>query len=236
MRRSLRLAGCTVVLALSLASGGVARADDNDARNAQALDLFEKSEVAYDTGRFADAIALLRRSYELKKEPVLLYNLGRAYEGLGDLGAAAQSYEAFLAAQPNTQDRGALERRIATLRRQLAERDALRKQALERSNQERPSAPSAVPWVVVGVGAAGLAAGGFFGLMAKKRNDDAKSDPTYVGADRLQSQAKSFATVANVCFVAGAVVLVTGVVWGIFDVSASKKRSAMILAPGSFVF
>lgn len=235
MCRSLRLAVGTVVLVLSLADGGMVHADNAAARNAQALDLFEKSEVAYDTGRFADAIDLLRRSYELKKEPVLLYNLGRAYEGLGDLGAAAQSYEAFLAAQPNTQDRGALERRIATLRRQLAERDALRKQAVERSRQERPRTPSAVPWIVGGVGVAGLAAGTVFGILSKKRNDDAKSEPTYLEADRLHSQAKSFAIVADVCFVAGAVVLVSGVIWGILDVSASQKRSAMIL-PGSFVF
>ena len=223
MRRWLRLAARVAVLTTSLLAGfgaESARADETRDRDARALDLFEKSEAAYDGGRFADAIALLKQSYELKKEGVLLYNMGRAYEGLGDLANAAQSYEAFLQATPNAQDRGALERRIATLRRQLAEREALRKQAL----QHPPRSPSAIPWVIAGVGAAGLVTGGVVGVLASQRNHDAKSEPTYTRADTLQSQAESFAKVANICFIAGGVVLAAGVIWGIIDVSSAKSR------------
>ena len=231
MRRSLRLAASVAVLATFLATffvggarGGVARADESAPNaNARALDLFEKSEAAYDSGRFADAIALLKQSWELKKEPVLLYNLGRAYEGLGDLGAAAQSYEAFLQAQPKAQDRGALERRIATLRRQLAEQEALRKQARE-GTRPPPRSASAVPWVVAGLGAAGLVGGGVVGVLAQQRNEEAKREPTYTGAERLHSQAESLATVSTVCFIAGGVILAGGLLWGVLDLSAAKSR------------
>ncbi|HSO36074.1 MAG TPA: hypothetical protein VLT33_26285 [Labilithrix sp.] len=228
MRRTLRLASFVVILAVSLlgaAGGKIARADEAEAQHARALDLFEKSEAAYDSGRFADAIALLKQSYALKQEPVLLYNLGRAYEGIGDPAAAAQSYEAFLAAQPSASDRGALERRIATLRRQLAEREALRKRALERDRAVPARSASAVPWVVAGVGAAGLLGGGVVGILAQQRNDDAKQEPTYARAERLHSQAESLATISTISFIAGGAVLAGGLLWGILDLSAAKSRS-----------
>ena len=223
MRHSLRLAAVVGVLSTSLLMEATpARADDaSSASDARALELFEKSEAAYDAGRFADAIALLRESYALKKEPVLLYNMGRSYEGLGDIGAAAEAYEGFLRAQPRTPDRGALERRIATLRRQLAEKEALKKKASQRPARS----PSAVPWVVAGVGAAGLVTGAVIGVMAGQRNDDAKTEPTYVTAEHLHSQAVTFTKVANISFIAGGVLLAAGVVWGILDVSAAKSRS-----------
>lgn len=155
---------------------------------------------------------------------MLLYNMGRAYEGLGDLGAAAQAYEDFLRADPKAPDRGALERRIATLRRQLAEREALRARA-ER-DKHPPSSPSAVPWIVAGVGAAGVAAGVVFGVMSSQKHDDAVKEPTYREAQRLDDQSRSYATVANVSLIAGGVVLALGVVWGILDLSASGRSAS----------
>jgi tetratricopeptide (TPR) repeat protein len=240
MRHRFRSAARSALLAAFLALPSVAaRADGPDPRGAQALDLFEQSEAAYDSGRFADAIALLRRSYELRREPVLLYNLGRAYEGLGDLPNAAQSYEAFLASQPNASDRGALQRRIATLRQQLAEREALRRQVEGR----RPRGPSALPWLLAGIGAAGLVTGGAFGLAANHTHAQATNEPTYAKAADLQSEARSFATVANVCFVAGGALLLAGVAWGLLDASAAARSRGAPSAGawqrpqlGSFVF
>lgn len=203
-----------------------ARADETTEK--QAYSLFERGEAAYESGRFDEAIALLSESYKLKPEPVLLYNLGRAYEGIGDLAAAARHYEQFIAANPTTPDRGALEHRIATLRRQLAEREALRR--AERTERNRPppdvptrARPSVFPWIVAGVGVASLGTGGVLGLMARNKHDDAVSTPTYIEAERLQSDASSLATTANVFLIAGGVVLALGVVWGVLDVSSSRR-------------
>jgi len=65
MRHSLRLAALVGVLSTSLLIGvaTTAHADEAATGDARALELFEKSEAAYDAGRFADAIALLRESY-----------------------------------------------------------------------------------------------------------------------------------------------------------------------------
>ncbi len=219
MRRRPRAAAFALfLLVFSLAV--VARADDADAR---ALALFEQSEHAYDAGRFGEAIRLLEQAWALKKEPVLLYNMGRAYEGAGDQRKAADKYEEFLRMSPDAQDRGALEKRIATLRREVAEREALARQAKEREDadrkreEERRGAAGPIPLIVAGVGLAGVGTGVVFGVLSSKRHGDAVDDPTYAGAESKQSQAKTFATVANVCLIAGAVLVVGGVVWALLD-------------------
>jgi tetratricopeptide (TPR) repeat protein len=229
MRRPLRIVAFSLLLlGTATLSYGTAHADEKDDR---ALELFEKSEAAYDHGRFGDAIALLQQAYALKKEPVLLYNMGRAYEGLGDLRAAAEAYESFLAAEPHAPDRGALEIRIATMRRQLVEREELQRQA-ERDRNERerakaapPKRASAVPWIVASVGAAGVGTGVVCFALSRSSHDKAVAEPTYLQASRFQSRAETWSTVANVAWVAGGVVLAVGIVWGILDLSAASKSS-----------
>jgi tetratricopeptide (TPR) repeat protein len=217
MRSALRW----LVFVASFGTSGVAFAADQSPRG---LELFEKSSAAYEQGRFTEAIWLLKEAYAIDKEPVLLYNLGRAYEGLGDLKNAAGAYEQFLAAEPRAADRGALEQRIRTLRRQLAEREALAARAARRERDG--AAPSAVPWIVAGTGAATLVAGGVMGLLSSNRHDRAVDEPTHVEAERLQTESDSFATAANVCFIAGGAVLAIGVIWGILDVTSSKSSTA----------
>ena len=85
----------------------------------EAVELFEKSADLYRLGKFDEAAALLERAYSLHEEPVLLYNLGRAYEGLGENQKAIDAYTKYLEKAPEAKDRGALERRIVTLKAQI---------------------------------------------------------------------------------------------------------------------
>lgn len=180
----------------------------------RALSLFEESAVAYREGRFEDAIRLLREARALKPEPVLLYNLGRAYEAAGRRREAADAYERYLAEEPRAADRGALEGRVASLRREEAERDAL----LKASKAEAPAAPpreseSPLPFVITGVGVAGVAAGLVVGIAARSRADDARAEPVQARAAELHDDARGLATVANLTLVAGAVLTVVGGAW-----------------------
>src|SRR5687768_16378204 len=50
----------------------------------RARELFKKSDESYRAGRFQEAIDLLSEAFRLDPKPVLLYNIARAYEGLGD--------------------------------------------------------------------------------------------------------------------------------------------------------
>ena len=45
--------------------------------------------------RYEEALGHYRRAYDATKNPALLYNMGRAYEGLGDFAKALESLEEF---------------------------------------------------------------------------------------------------------------------------------------------
>ena len=108
-----------LAVALAGLTGSVAHADDKS----KALALFEKSDKAYKAGKFEDAVKLLEQAYALYPEPTLLYNLGRAQEGMGDVPGAIASYEKYLADAKQITDRGAIERRVETLKAQEAQKD-----------------------------------------------------------------------------------------------------------------
>lgn len=221
------------------ASGSAAPQADE----ARAQDLFKKSVEAYRRGDFKESVGLLTEAYKLQKEPVLLYNLGRAYEGLGDRAAALEAYKHYLQDEPKTPDRGAIEQRIVTLQRELDEvaalekqRDEERQQAAEarrkqqeeaaRNNKKTEPAPkgrSPLPYIVGGVGLLGVANGAFFGVMANGKHDDAVKEPVQTTAMGLQSDAKTYATVANVSYIAGGALIAAGVVLWVLD---SPKKSA----------
>ncbi len=228
------------VLTLTLALALVARispalADDPMSASAapaatataeqQALALFEQSVTSYENGRFQDAVDALREAYRLKPEPVILYNIARAREGLGDVAGAANSYGEYLAADPRAPDRGAIEKRISTLKAQLRERDELQRQRDNaRARAGRPArSAGAVPWVVAGAGAAGLVAGAVFGALSVLRHDAALGD-AQTSVDGDQSVARTFATASYASLLAGGVVLGIGVVWAIVDSRGSHTE------------
>lgn len=204
------------------------------AAHARAAELFKKSVDTYRSGDFKQTIDLLNEAYALEPQSVLLYNLARAHEGIGNNDAAIETYEKFLVQEPNAKDRGAIEQRLATLRRQRDERLALEKksanQHVERAEPPPADKPvhkrSVLPYVVGGVGVVGLAAGAVFGVMANSKRDGAVAAPGQRDALGLEDDAKSRATLSNVSFVVGGVLLAAGVTWWVLDLKASKKTSS----------
>jgi tetratricopeptide (TPR) repeat protein len=123
-----RLTYVFAALVAGAALGGPALAETPKEK---ALALFEKSDKAYKAGKFEQAVKLLKEAYTLFPEPILVYNLGRAQEGMGDIEGAIASYEKYLADGKQISDRGAIERRVATLKAQLAARDEEAKRLAE---------------------------------------------------------------------------------------------------------
>jgi tetratricopeptide (TPR) repeat protein len=209
-----------------------------------AASLYARSATAYKLGHFAEAVKLLEQAYGLSHAPVLLYNLARAYEGMGATEEAASAYERYLKEEPNPPDRGAIQTRITTLRGEIEERRAMQAQRDEeraRAQRERAEReaqdkilntaadrnPSAAPWIVAGIGVvAGVAAGVVLGELALHRHSEAEANPAGVAAFDQQGQAETFATASNVAFIAGGVVAATGIVWGVVDVFALTPRAA----------
>ncbi|MBS2019442.1 MAG: tetratricopeptide repeat protein [Deltaproteobacteria bacterium] len=217
---------------------------------ARAAELFQKSAGAYLKGDFERAITLLDEAYALDPQPVLVYNLARAHEGLGHLDESIALYEKYLAQDPTSADRGAIEQRLSTLKRQRDEKAALakEKQAVEKEREqvekerakqdaEDPPRPrSILPYVVGGVGVASVVTGAVFGAMASGKESDAQAEPVQTAAIDLRDTGKGFATISNITIIAGGALVAAGVVWWILDTPKSKRRGGLAprvgLAPG----
>lgn len=206
------------------------------ANKARAAELFKKGADAYLHGDFAQAITILDEAYGLDPQPVLIYNKARAHEGLGHTDDAIKLYEQYLAEEPSSPDRGAIEQRLATLKKQQEERIAMEKEraAVEKERAARAAEPppppphkrSVLPYVVAGVGVAGLAAGGIFGIMAKGKESDGEAERTQRAAIDARDSGSTLATVANISFIAGGALVVAGAVWWALD-GAPKRRAAL---------
>ncbi len=94
----------SILVALLLASGagggdahaqGRKPAPKNEAPKTEAGHLKSAADVLMDQDRYADAVVLYQRAYELSNDPALLYNQGRAFEALGDYPIALEKLEGF---------------------------------------------------------------------------------------------------------------------------------------------
>ena len=178
----------------------------------------------------SQAADLLRQAYDLYPEPLLLYNLARALEGLGDMQGAISEYERYLASNATIDDRGAIERRVATLKAQVA--------AAKQADTGPPPPtsppidvspapsrpPRRLPWVLAAGGLGVVGGGVVFGLLANKKHEAAVDEPVQAEAARLQSKAKTYATVSNVMLIGGGALLVGGVVWAVLDMRRAHRE------------
>lgn len=208
------------------------------------MQLFTDSAERYREGKFDEAAALLERAYSLHQEPVLLYNLGRAYEGMGDYEKAVEAYEKYVQEAPEAKDRPSIERRLETLKAELQKRKELeekeRRLAEERAKQKQTPSPTPerreeswfpgpLPYVVAGAGIASLGAGAFFGLQANSRRSDADAAPSQRKAAETFRDAESAASAANVFFVVGGVLTAAGVTWVVLDTTSKNREKAATL-------
>lgn len=247
-----------VALVIALCAGSaVAQPSSTEENRTRALELFDQSADHYKRGEFERAAELLREAYGLYPEPLLLYNLARALESVGDLPGAIENYERYLAEATTIEDRAAIERRLATLKEQLARtqtpagdnpptppvnqggttaigpgvtdsQGASPGATAAMSGDETAPPPSAVPWFVAGGGVAIVAAGGVFGYLARSKESDAREAPVQQDAARLLDEARSNAKIANVLFVGGGVVFAGGLTWAIIERSRGGKKTPTI--------
>ena len=218
-----------VAFAIVLGMSGGAIADDA-ANKKRAQELATESAMHYKRGELEISVALLRQAYALYPEPNLQYNLGRSLESLGDAKGAIEAYESYLATGKKIDDRGAIERRVATLKAELAEKEKRDHAPVDTKPVDTKlvaapgvddASPSALPWVPIALGAGAIGAGAYLGHLATGRHDQAVAATTGQDAQKLQNEGHDFATYANVAFAVGAVALAVGVVWEI-----SARRSS----------
>jgi tetratricopeptide (TPR) repeat protein len=222
-------------------AGGALSASTSDADakdKAEALALFEQGRAAYRDGQFAESVKLFTKAYALQPEPVLLYNLARSEEGLGDYPAAVDAYERYLVQAKDVKDRGSIEQRVATLRKSIEEKQRLahERDEAERAKQQaaksgegtggepapQVSSPSPWPWALFGVGAAGVVVGGILGGVALSKNGNADSAASQLEASDGRSSAEGLALGSTIALIAGGTIAGVGLIWGIADVASSS--------------
>lgn len=173
-----RVLASFAALGIAGAAAGAEAQPAPDGRDREARALFEAGEVAYQDGRFEDALQYFRRSHELSGRPQLLYNIGLSADQARRDEEALEAYEAFLAAVPDTSLRTRVETRIAALRAILAEEpapgpaeppappplpatapDATPTPAPSLATDENRGGVGPGPWILVGAGGAALVVG-----------------------------------------------------------------------------
>jgi len=76
----------------------------------------ERGQALYQAGRFIESAEEFLRAYEAQPFAAFLYNAGVSYEKVDDPGRAADYFGRYLEADPQTDDRRDLEKRIERLR------------------------------------------------------------------------------------------------------------------------
>ena len=210
------------VMAAAAASAQEAEAEPESPED-RAYALFQESVQKYREGRFEQAAALLEEANRLDPDPILVYNLARAYEGMGDFEEAVSAYEEYLRDAPDATDRGAVEARVETLKRQLRERRELLSQS--RGNGGSSGGGAGVgpaPLFLLGLGGAGVGVGVMFGLMSDAAHRDAIAAPDFTSAFAAQEESRELATGANVAFAVGGVALLVGAAWLVLDLMGDE--------------
>src|ERR1051326_5328920 len=107
----------TLVLSLlaALAGAGGAHAQQPDYEAAQHH--FASGKELFEKGAFLRAATEFEAAYEITKDPVVLFNIGEAYEKAGKLDESIRAYEGYLAGTPTAQDREDVERKITELKK-----------------------------------------------------------------------------------------------------------------------
>jgi tetratricopeptide (TPR) repeat protein len=88
----------------------------------RAREIFKVAQKLYKEARYADAITKFEEAYTLKPSPVIIYNIGKCHEQLGDVPKAMRSYRDYLRLSPDANDKDTVSDAIANLERRLKEK------------------------------------------------------------------------------------------------------------------
>lgn len=85
-----------------------------------ARELFLRGQAAYERGDYEDSVEAWEAGYALDPRPLLQYNLGQAYERLGELPKAVSAFETYLEnASPSDPNQQRARAQLAAIRERL---------------------------------------------------------------------------------------------------------------------
>jgi tetratricopeptide (TPR) repeat protein len=218
---------------------------------AKAKDDFVKGRLAYRRGNYEKAIIKWQDSYAACQRPLTLFNIGNAYERLGDYEGALENLQKY---RPHAEkhERADLDSRIAKLEARVAKQKEEERKAKEEALRKQNQAPQPQPprdegtgvltwagWITGGVGVAALVGGTVTGILALSLDGDladrcaAGTCPTGSASDIDRLGALSTAT--DVLLIAGAALTAGGVLMLVLDPHGPFTTSVgLSVAPGLY--
>lgn len=85
----------------------------------RAAAIYQEGVAAFRAGDFPKALELFDKAYKLDPSPILIYNLARTHEEMGNAAQAVEHFELYLAREPDSPDRADIETRIRVTRKLL---------------------------------------------------------------------------------------------------------------------
>lgn len=223
--RTLLLSLALAVPALAspwLASPALAQGTTDADLDARAQVHFHAGHDYYERGDYENALEELTLAYDMSHRPELLYDLGSCHERMGHWRQAADLYDEYLAAVPDSEHAAVVRERAMRLRAR-EETDA----PTEPTTPIAPSTPApiapAIPdaqatsphpaaFAVLGAGAVGLAVFGVLGGLALAEDGALASECGTACAPSRVSTLESFTIGADVSLGIGAALAITGLV------------------------
>jgi tetratricopeptide (TPR) repeat protein len=116
-----RTAKLTVIVLIVLSvAGGIARPTQAEPRGKPSAEAsYRKGMKAYTLGHFPEAIEEFEKAYDLRAEPIFLYNIAQSHRQNNSPQRALFFYRRYLEAQPDAKNRAEIEQRIKDLQSQL---------------------------------------------------------------------------------------------------------------------
>lgn len=102
------------------ASTGIAREGQAQSRGKKTAEShYDKGMKAYTLGHFPEAIEEFEKAYEMRSEPIFLYNIAQSHRQSNSPQRAIFFYRRYLEADPNVKNRAEIEKRIKDMETQL---------------------------------------------------------------------------------------------------------------------
>ena len=245
-----------IVLALGLMRPALGLASPPEAK-AQAKAAYSEGVAAFRGEKFSTALTHFERAFKLDPAPVLLYNLARCHEELGDYPKAIENYELYLTRQPQASDRVNVQERVRQMKirqrreaskaraaaetREAAQRQADRDAAAAASAKARPSGPALDArdlwgYGLISAGSLGVGLGISMGVLAQSKAESQRSSTSQTRIDTLADEARSAQTWANSGYIAGGLLVAAGLTLVVLNTTPDGPTVTVVPRPGGATF